>query len=95
MLYNIVKTNNANNKKGENNYMFTYKINIMEELAKKGYTVTMMRKNKIMSQATMQRLRRGEPVNITTINDICVMLRCQPSDIIQITPSDEEKIKFF
>lgn len=29
------------------------------------------------------------------INTICIILRYQPSDIIEITSTDEEKIKYF
>lgn len=75
--------------------MFTYKIDILGELSKRGYTCNRMRREKIMSQATMQNIRRGKGITTDTINTICVILRCQPSDIIDITPTDEEKIKYF
>lgn len=75
--------------------MFTYKINVMEELSKKGYTSTRMRKNKIMSEATMQNLRKGKGITTDTLNTICIILRCQPSDVLEIKPTDEEKIKYF
>ena len=75
--------------------MFHYKVDILKELSAKGYTSTRMRKEKIMSEATMQNLRKGKGITTDTINTICVILRCQPSDIIEIVPTDEEKIKFF
>lgn len=75
--------------------MFTYKIDILGELSKRGYTCSRMRREKIMSEATMQNIRRGKGITTDTINTICVILRCQPSDIIEIIPTDEEKIKYF
>lgn len=75
--------------------MFFYKIDILKTLSERGYTSTRMRKEKILSEATMQNLRKGKGITTDTINTICIILRCQPSDIIEIVPSDEEKIKYF
>lgn len=75
--------------------MFFYKIDVLKALSERGYTSTRMRKEKIMSEATMQNIRKGKGITTDTINTICIILRCQPSDIIEIEPTDEEKIKFF
>ena len=75
--------------------MIKYKINVMKALAEKGYTANRMRKEKILSEATMQRIRHSESITLNTLNTICIILRCQPNDIIEINPTDEEKIKFF
>lgn len=75
--------------------MFAYKIDVLKALSERGYTSTRMRKEKIMSEATMQNLRRGKGITTDTLNTICIILRCQPSDVLEIVPTDEEKIKFF
>ena len=75
--------------------VFSYKLDILKELSKRGYTSTKIRKEKILSEATMQNIRKGKGITTDTINTICIILRCQPSDIIEITPTDEEKIKYF
>lgn len=75
--------------------MFSYKIDVLKALSERGYTSTRMRKEKIMSEATMQNLRRGKGITTDTLNTICIILRCQPSDVLEIVPTDEEKIKFF
>lgn len=75
--------------------MFSYKIDVLKTLSERGYTSTRMRKEKIMSQATMQSIREGRGITTDTLNTICIILRCQPSDILEIVPTDEEKIKFF
>ena len=75
--------------------MFSYKIDVLKALSERGYTSTRMRKEKIMSEATMQNLRKCKGITTDTINTICIILRCQPSDILEIEPTDEEKIRFF
>lgn len=75
--------------------MFNYKIDVLKELSKHGYTSTRMRKENIMSEATMQNLRKGKGITTDTLNTICIILRCQPSDVLEIVPTDEEKIRFF
>lgn len=74
--------------------MFVYKIDILKALSEHGYTATRIRKEKIISQATMQNIRQGKGITTDTINTICIILRCQPSDIIEIIPNDEEKEKY-
>ena len=75
--------------------MFKYKIDILKSLSEHGYNATKIRKDKILSQATMQNIRQGKGITTDTINTICLILRCQPSDIIEIIPTEEEKIKYF
>lgn len=75
--------------------MFKYKIDILKSLSDHGYNTSKLRNDKIMSQATMQNIRQGKGIAIETINTICLILRCQPSDVIEIIPTEEEKIKYF
>lgn len=75
--------------------MFKYKIDVMKSLSDRGFTSTRMRKEKILSEATMQNLRKGKGITTETLNTICVILRCQPSDVLEIVPTDDEKIKYF
>ena len=75
--------------------MWKYKIDILKELSNRGYTSTKLRKGKIISEGTMQHIRNGKSITIETLNIICLLLRCKPNDIIEIIPTDEEKIKYF
>jgi putative transcriptional regulator len=75
--------------------MFKYKIDVMKSLSDRGFTSSRMRKEKILSEATMQNLRKGKGITTDTLNTICIILRCQPSDVLEIVPTDEEKIKYF
>ena len=76
--------------------MIEYKIDVLEELKKKGYTTTLIRKKKILAESTLTRLREGKTsISCDSIGVICSMLRCQTSDIIKNEITDEEKIKLF
>lgn len=75
--------------------MIHYKIDIMKELSNRGYTRKKLRESKMLSETTMQNIKHQKNITIETINIICLILRCQPSDIIEIIATDEEKIKFF
>lgn len=75
--------------------MITYKINVLEELGKNGYTTYILRKNKYLSETTIGNLRAGKPVTMGALDAICVMLRKQPADIIKFDISDDDKIKYF
>lgn len=73
-----------------------YRINVLDELKKKGYTTTRLRKDKILGESTLTRLREGKTsISCDSIGVICSMLRCQPSDILENEVTDEEKIKLF
>ena len=75
--------------------MLTYKIDVLKELAQRGYTANRMRKEKILSESTMQNLRNRGDINTKTLNTLFIILRCQPSDVIEVIPTDDEKIKYF
>jgi putative transcriptional regulator len=75
--------------------LIKYKIDVLKELSNRGYTSTRIRKEKILSQATMSNIRNGKSITLDTLNTICIILRLQPSDIIEIAPTDDEKIKYF
>lgn len=36
----------------------------------------------------------GKNITLETLNKICVMCGLQPGDIIEVVPTDEEKIKY-
>ena len=75
--------------------MIKYKIDIMKALKAKGFTAKRIRDEKLLSQITITNIKRGGDVNTETINRICIMLRCQPGDILEVVPTDDEKIRFF
>ena len=60
-----------------------YKVDVLGALKAAGYSSTRLRKEKLMGQATMTQLRRGELVSWLNIGTICRLLQCQPGDVVE------------
>ena len=60
-----------------------YKIDVLAELKKKGYSSTRIREEKLIGQSYLQQLRHGELVSWKAIDIICSLLDCQPGDLIE------------
>ena len=63
--------------------MLNYKIDVLEELKKKGYTTYKIRNEKIISERALQNIREKNPISWETLDKICTLLQCQPNDIIE------------
>ena len=68
-----------------------YKVDILAELKKKGYSSTRIREEKLIGQSYLQQLRRGELVSWKTLDTICSLLECQPGDLIEYVEEQTEK----
>ena len=95
MLLFALIYNEITMKEGGENKMIRYKMDVVKELSNKGYTPAVIRKNKWISEATLTKIRHEENINTTTLNVLCVLLKCQPGDILEVVPTDEEKIKYY
>lgn len=60
-----------------------YKVDILAELKKKGFSSTKIREEKLIGQSYLQQLRHGELVSWKTLDTICALLECQPGDLIE------------
>lgn len=60
-----------------------YKIDILPALKAAGYNTTRLRREKILSESTIQALRSGKMVSIENISRICEMLQLQPGDLLE------------
>ena len=68
----------------EANFMaIRYKVDILAELKKRGYSSTRIREEKLIGQSYLQQLRRGELVSWKALDTICALLECQPGDLIE------------
>ena len=65
-----------------------YKVDILAELKKKGYSSTKIREEKLIGQSYLQQLRHGELVSWKALDTICALLECQPGDLIEYTKED-------
>ena len=75
--------------------MYYYKIDVVQALADKGYNSYRIKKDNLMSQGTLKKLKEKQNVTLETLNAVCCMLRCNIEDVIEIKPTNEEKIKYF
>lgn len=75
--------------------MIRYKRDILEALKEKGYTSTIIKRDNLLPSQTLQNIKSGKSITLDTLNKLCIMLRCQPSDLIECVVTDDEKIKYF
>ena len=59
-----------------------YKIDVIAKLKEKGYSTYRIRKEKLLGEATLQKIRNGEAVSWENISVICKLLDCQPGEIL-------------
>ena len=60
-----------------------YKIDVLEALKAKGFNTTRLRREKLLAEGTIQKLREQKPINWENIARICEMLNCQPNDFLE------------
>ena len=75
--------------------MYKYKMDVMQRLKDMGYSTYKIRQQNILPQGTLTKINNGGNITLETLNVLCIMLKCQISDIIEIEPTNEEKIKYF
>ena len=63
--------------------MLKYKIDVLATLKEKGYNTNKIRTEKIMGEAMLQRIRKGEMVSWSVFEKLCDLLDCQPADLIE------------
>ena len=56
-----------------------------------GYSQKDMRKYKLISQSSLQSIREGKPLSLSTINVICNLLDCQPGDILRFELTEDDR----
>lgn len=67
---------------GGGEYMIVYK-DVLSKLLKAGYTTTRLRREKILSECVLSRIRNNEPISTTTLDKLCQLLDCQPADLME------------
>ena len=56
--------------------------NILGRLAENGYTSYRLVKSGLIPSSTLDRIRKGQPINTGTIDTICRLCECQPGDLL-------------
>ena len=60
-----------------------YKVDVLAMLKEAGYNTNKIRQEKIMGVAMLQKLRSGQMVSWATLETLCLLLVCQPGDLIE------------
>lgn len=75
--------------------MIRYKINVMDKLRENGIVLNHYIKKHnpnvlpelALSESTIMKLRRNEAtISMSSLNSLCLILNCQPGDIIECVP---------
>lgn len=64
-------------------------VDVMALLAEHGWTSYRLRKERVLSEGTLTRLRNGQPITTTTIDKLCELCGCQPQDLISYIPDEQ------
>ena len=67
-----------------------YKIDVMAALKDAGYSTYKIRKESLLHEMTLQRLRNKELVSWAVMDDICRLLNVQPGEIVEYVPTETE-----
>lgn len=69
--------------------MIRYKTNLQQRLKEAGYSTYRLRKEKLLPESTVQKLRTGNTtITLESLNVVCNILRCQPGDILEWVAED-------
>ena len=60
-----------------------YKTEVLQALKTRGYNTNRLRKEKLLAESTIQKLRQRDPISWNNIDRICALLDCQPGDLIE------------
>lgn len=60
-----------------------YKMDVLKALKEAGYNTSRLRKDKIMGEATIQKIRENQLASWATIDTICALLDCNVGDIVE------------
>ena len=66
-----------------------YKFDILQALKAKGYNTNRLRKEKLLAEGVIQSLREEKAISFVNLDKLCLLLDCQPGDIIEYV--DEEQ----
>lgn len=63
-------------------------VDLLQLLKDNGWSTYRLRKEKIISNGTIARIRNGQSLSTETIGTICMLCHCQPGDLMHY---EEEK----
>lgn len=78
------------NRKGVSMGRITYDklLSLMNE---QGLTTYRIRKEKIISEGTLQNIRKEKSITLDSVAALCKVLNCQPGDILEYVEDENEE----
>lgn len=71
--------------------MIKYKFDILDALKTAGYNTTKLRRDKLLGEGTLSKLRADGYISLDSINTVCSLLQCQPGDLIAYIPDEQQQ----
>lgn len=65
-----------------------YKVDVLEKLKDAGYSSYRIRKEAVINQAALQKLREGRLIAWEQLATVCRLLGCQPGDLVEYVDDD-------
>ncbi len=66
-----------------------WKTDVLQKLKEKGYSTYMIRKEKLLAESSLQKLRKGAGLSWEVLETLCRLLKCQPGDLLEYVQEDE------
>ncbi|MBR2407162.1 MAG: helix-turn-helix transcriptional regulator [Clostridia bacterium] len=70
-----------------------YKVDVLKWLRAAGFNSGRLRREKLLGQSTLTKLRRGELLSWGETGKVCELLHCQPGDLFAFYPETAEGAK--
>ena len=67
--------------------VYTKLLKLMEE---KNLTTYKIRQERILSENTLQSIRKGKSITLDSVASLCKALDCQPGDILKYVPDETD-----
>ncbi len=64
---------------------------LLNTMKQQGLSTYRIRKEKIISESTLQNIREGKRITTDAIASLCGALNCQPGDILEYIPEKDLK----
>lgn len=68
-----------------------YKIDVLQALKERGFNTNRMRKEKLLAESSIQKLREKKPINWQNISQLCGLLGCNVGDLLDYVPDVGEQ----
>lgn len=70
--------------------MLKYKIDILKALKENGYSMYYIRKNGLLSESTLQKIRNDIMISTDNLNKLCCLLNMNIDEIIEYIETDDD-----